>query len=139
MKKKSTTKRKSTLIEKLDKVFSYFIRLRDSDDNGYCRCISCGKIEFWKYIQNGHFVNRGHMSTRFDEKNCNAQCVKCNMYDEGNNIGYMRGLIKKYGPSIIDELYVKKHQESHLHDFDIKVLIEDYQKRVDKLMKQKQL
>lgn len=61
------------------------------------------------------------------------------MYDEGNNIGYMRGLIKKYGPSIIDELYVKKHQESHLHDFDIKVLIEDYQKRVDKLMKQKQL
>lgn len=61
------------------------------------------------------------------------------MYDEGNNIGYMRGLIKKYSPSIIDELYVKKHQESRLHDFDIKFLIEDYQKKVDRLKEQKQL
>lgn len=61
------------------------------------------------------------------------------MYDEGNNIGYMRGLVKKYGPSIIDQLYVKKHQESHLHDFQIKTLISDYQKKVDRLKEEKQL
>lgn len=139
--KRKTKKKKSlsTVIEKLDTVFSQFIRLRDSDQNGYCRCISCGKVVFWKYIQNGHFVNRGHMNTRFDEKNCNAQCVTCNCFDEGNNIGYMRGLIDKYGPRIIDELYIKKNQTKKWDAFDLEVLIQDYQKKVDRLKLEKSL
>lgn len=34
--------------DKLDRIFSEYIRLRDADNNGYIRCISCGKIVFWK-------------------------------------------------------------------------------------------
>lgn len=127
------------LKEKLDRVFSRYIRLRDSNKDGYCRCISCGAIVFWKEIQNGHYVNRGHMGTRFDEKNCNSQCVKCNMFDEGNNIGYTRGLINKYGIKVISELEVKKHSISKLTPVEYEILINHYSDEVKRLMTEKGL
>lgn len=61
---------KSKLRDKLDAVFSKYIRLKYSDDKGYCRCISCGKVFPWKEIQNGHYMSRRYMSTRFSEDNC---------------------------------------------------------------------
>lgn len=127
------------LKEKLDRVFSRYIRLRDSNKDGYCRCISCGAIVFWKEIQNGHYVNRGHMGTRFDEKNCNAQCIRCNMFDEGNNIGYTRGLINKYGIRVISELEAKKHSISKLTPFEYETLIEHYSVEVKRLKAEKGL
>lgn len=127
------------LKEKLDRVFSHFIRLRDSNKDGYCRCISCGAIVFWKEIQNGHYVNRGHMGTRFNEKNCNSQCIRCNMFDEGNNIGYTRGLINKYGIKVISELEVKKHSISKLTPVEYEILINHYSDEVKRLMTEKGL
>lgn len=73
MKKKAPTIKE--LKEKLDKVFSYYIRLRDADENGYCKCCTCGKKFHWKKIQNGHWISRGKLSTRFHEQNCNSQCL----------------------------------------------------------------
>ena len=144
IKKNGSSSRSSRLAvpklkEKLDRVFSQYIRLRDSDDNGYCRCISCGSIHFWKDIHNGHYVNRGHMGTRFSERNCNAQCVKCNMFDEGNVIGYTRGLIRKYGVKVIDELEVKKHSYSKLTTTEYRILIDHYTEKVDVLKIEKNL
>lgn len=131
--------KKPDLKAKLDKIFSEFIRLRDADSNGMVGCISCMKIDHWENVDCGHFVNRGHMSTRYNEKNCNAQCRKCNRFDEGNSIGYTRGLIRKYGTQVIDELEILKHQESHLSDFDYEVLIKHYQKEVKRLREEKGL
>lgn len=126
-------------MKKLDRIFSEFIRLRDADKNGYCKCISCGKIQHWKEVDNGHFVNRSHMSTRFDEKNCNAQCRKCNRFDEGNNIGYMKGLVAKYGDKIIDELYVKKHHTSKFSKVEFELMADYYKKKVSELKKEKNI
>lgn len=130
---------KTRLKERLDRIFSEFIRLRDSDERGLASCISCGKTVHWKEADCGHFVNRSHMSTRYDEKNCNLQCRSCNRFDEGNNIGYMKGLIKKYGPSVIDELETLKGQTSRLSEFDYKVLIEHYKREAKKLKQEKGL
>lgn len=130
---------KSSLVEKLDRIFSQFIRLRDSNSDGYCSCISCNSIHFWKTIHNGHYVNRKHMSTRYNEKNCNAQCIKCNTFDEGNVIGYTKGLIKKYGESVIDELDMLKHSISKINNYEFEILIDHYKKEVDRLLKEKGL
>jgi hypothetical protein len=124
-------------INKLDRVFSEFIRLRDASANGYVRCISCGKIGHWKDVDCGHYVNRKHLSTRWHEKNCNAQCRACNRFDEGNMLGYTKGLVKKYGPSVLDELDMLKHQTSKLSDFEGKLLIKHYQDKLKELKKQK--
>ena len=68
-----TVKKKPDLKAKLDKEFSLFIRLRDCMPNGYFKCISCGQIKPFEQADNGHYLNRQHMSTRFDEMNFNAQ------------------------------------------------------------------
>lgn len=122
---------------KLDRVFSEYIRLRDADENGFVRCISCGKVHHWKQVDNGHYVNRKHLSTRWHEKNCNGQCRACNRFDEGNMLGYTKGLIKKYGSGILDELEVMKYQTSKLTTFEGRLLVKDYQKKVSDLLKKK--
>ena len=135
MKMKKKKKMTKSIIQRLDKVFSIFIRLRDSNENGYIRCISCGKIVHWKKSDCGHFINRKHLSTRWHEKNCNAQCRACNRFDEGNFPGYLVGINKKYGTKILDELTLLKYQVSKLTDLEGKLLIDYYKKRVKELEK----
>ena len=84
IKKKPLPKRKRqpsarTLIVKLDKVFSLYIRLRDSKPFGYkaFKCISCGKIKPFSKADCGHYYSRAKMSTRYDEENCNSECSSC--------------------------------------------------------------
>lgn len=67
----------ATLVKKLDKVFSQYIRLRDALPNGTFRCISCGRIKPFEQADAGHFHSRRHMSTRFDELNVSAECRYC--------------------------------------------------------------
>jgi len=88
-------KKKPDLVDKLDRIFSLFIRYRDTMPNGYFQCISCGKIKPFNKADCGHYINRQHMSTRFDEMNCNAQCSHCNRFMEGNIQDYRRRLVAK--------------------------------------------
>lgn len=120
-------KRKPNLKLKLDRVFSEFIRKRDSN-NGYFKCISCGQIKPYNQADCGHYINRQHMSTRFHEMNCNAQCRSCNRFDEGNIQGYRKGLIAKYGERLVNILELKKHQSRSYSDFEYAALIKHYQK-----------
>lgn len=135
-KKKPSVK---TLKRKLDDIFSIYIRKRDANVSGFCRCISCGAVHHWKEVDCGHYVNRSHMGTRYSERNCNAQCRKCNRFDEGNNIGYTRGLINKYGVKILAELEVKKHTYTSMSPFDYEILINHYREEIKKLDKNKSL
>lgn len=121
-----------------DEWMSKYIRLRDANENGYGRCISCGKVVHWSEADNGHFINRGHLNTRYDEQNCNLQCRSCNRFDEGNSEGYRRGLIAKYGEKIIDHLYLKKHLFRKYTVFELKAIADDYRRRFNELKKIKQ-
>ena len=133
-KKKTNT---NSLIEKLDDIFSKYIRLRDSDNNGRCKCISCNLVMEWKFMHNGHYINRVHKSTRFDERNCNAQCVECNMYSDGNLENYKRGLIRKYGVKVVSELEDKKNIISDNKSSDYIFMIDYYKEKVKQLLKEK--
>lgn len=130
---------KSNLKLRLDTVFAKFIRLRDAMPNGTFRCISCGRILPYDESDCGHYINRQHMATRFSEKNCNAQCRKCNRFDEGNIQGYRRGLIAKYGEPTVLMLEAMKNQINKISDFEYETLIEFYKKEVKRLKKEKQI
>ncbi len=72
--------KKPNLKTKLDRVFSEYIRLRDTaghSKEGYFRCISCGQIKPYSQADCGHYIGRQHMATRYNEINCNAQCRNC--------------------------------------------------------------
>ena len=126
------TKKKPDLKAKLDKVFSEYIRKRDTR-NGVFKCISCGSILPYEQADCGHYVNRKHMSTRFDEMNCNAQCRSCNRFDEGNIQGYRRGLVALYGEQQVNLLEAKKHNFRKYSDFEYEVLIKHYKEEIKKL------
>ena len=132
-------KKKPDLVAKLDKVFSRYIRLRDAMPNGYFRCISCNEIKPFEQADCGHYINRQHMSTRFDEMNCNAQCRKCNRFMEGNMSGYRRGLVAKYGEQRVLLLESKKNQTRKYSDFEYAELIKYYKVLNVKLRKEKGL
>ena len=131
-------KKKPDLKALLDKEFSLFIRLRDSS-GGYFKCISCGQIKPFEQADCGHYINRQHMSTRFDEMNCNAQCRKCNRFMEGNMSGYRRGLVAKYGEQRVLLLESKKNQTRKYSDFEYEQLIKYYKVLNAKLRKEKGL
>ena len=132
-----TVKKKIDLKAKLDRVFSMYIRLRDSREFDFkaFRCISCGRILPFEKADNGHYINRQHMSTRFDEMNCNAQCSHCNRFQEGNMQGYRNGLIRKYGEQKVVLLEMKKNTIRKFSDFEYEQLIKYYSALV-KQMKQ---
>lgn len=131
-------KRKVNLKAKLDTQFSFFIRARDAMPSGFAKCISCGKIHFWRDLQCGHYMSRRYMATRFDEDNCHAQCVACNMFNQGNIQGYRRGLLEKIGEKRINLIEVKAMSMTRQYsDFEYKELIKYYKLRTEKLRKEK--
>ena len=147
IKKKPWTKKaekaglsKPKLIKELDSWFSRYIRLKYSDKNGYCRCISCGKVYFWKDIQNGHYMSRRYMSTRFSEDNCRPQGVECNIFNQGAIQMYRRTLIKQIGEQRVDLIEVRARQENKNWSlFELQAMIKYYKAEVEKLLEEKHL
>lgn len=124
---------------KLDRVFSEFIRLRDAGSNGFIRCFCCGKMLHWKKSENMHFIPRQHMSLRFNEINCNAGCTYCNHFMNGNIEAYTLNLQKVHGNDILERLMLIKNTPSKMGDFEANVLIDHYKKEVNRMKKEKGL
>lgn len=101
---------KPQLLKQLTLVFNRYIRLRDTEievvatgERGGA-CISCETEYPFAKLQAGHFVPAHVAATRFDERNVNGQCVRCNKYLHSNPYGYILGLRKKYGAGVAYEL-----------------------------------
>ena len=104
MTKKKTLKYWKT---KIDKVFHEYIRRRDADNNtGYCNCITCQKRIHFTESDAGHFISRGKLSTRYDERNVYSQCRKCNRFEYGRQYEYSLAL----GEQLSEELLIKSRE-----------------------------
>lgn len=90
-------------IDQLDKVFSIYIRLRDSREFHYkaFRCISCGDVKPFEQMDCGHFVGRTCMALRWDERNCHGECKFCNRMNSSHLLYYRKNLIIKLGTDAI--------------------------------------
>lgn len=130
---KTKAKKKPDLVKKLDRVFSLYIRLRDTIPGGYVRCISCGQVKKFEDVDCGHFHSRRHMATRFSEDNAHAECRFCNRFSADHLIGYERNLIRKIGRQKFDLLNVKAHSACHYLDCELEEMIRHYTLEVKKL------
>ena len=135
--KKKSSPSLSTLVDRLDTVFSRYIRLRDAMPSGMFRCISCGKIKPIEQADCGHFHSRTHMSTRFDEDNCHAECRYCNRFSADHIIGYRENLIKKIGEQRFKLLDIKAHETKKWSHFELEQLAKYYRALVQNLQKEK--
>jgi hypothetical protein len=89
------------------------VRLKAADDNGYCKCITCGVSKPWQQMQGGHFIERGKKATKIDETNIHPQCQQDNMWGMKNTttvLAYRNAMIDMYGSDYVDDL-VKRSKE----------------------------
>lgn len=124
-----------TLMRKADEAFSLFIRTRDSQpyEGRAFKCISCGRVLPIDQADCGHYCNRQHMSLRFSELNCHAQCRKCNRFMEGNIQDYRKGLIQKIGEAKVLILETTKHISNKISNFELELLYKHYKAETKKL------
>jgi len=124
---------------KLWSIFSLYIRLRDSDEKGYGKCITCGKPCFYKEADCGHGVGRQYKATKFDERNNHLQCRRCNYYGAGEQAIYKEEVEKRYGKGTWDELVLKSRQVCKRGKVEIEVMTEYYRKEVKRLKELKHI
>jgi hypothetical protein len=108
-----------------DKYFSQYIRLRDSNKFGVAECVTCGDKKPWKQLQNGHFVTRSCNLLRYDDLNCHAQCVACNMFKAGNLYEYGKQIDLRYGDGTADRLHAQRHTTHKLKIEELQKIITD--------------
>jgi hypothetical protein len=117
--------KRSTLIKKLDTVFSIYIRRKDAV-NEIAQCVTCGKKDHWSKLQNGHWASRRHYSTRWDERNCNVQCAGCNVFRAGEIYLYTKYLCSKYGDNFPEQLHIQSKQICKFTDVELQEKIDYY-------------
>lgn len=85
------------------KLFSKYIRLKDADENGYIKCVTCGNIQHYTKMHAGHYIHN-KKAIYFDERNVNPQDIRCNHFLNGNLAKYHEYMLKTYGQDVIDYL-----------------------------------
>ena len=128
---------KADLVERLDRVFSLYIRLRDAMDGGRCVCISCGRQFPFEQMQCGHYIRRAVMATRFDPLNCWGQCPECNCHKAGNLTEYRRNLVQKIGAENFEELLALSRTTRKWGESELKDAIRFYTKEAKRLSAEK--
>lgn len=125
--------------DKLWRVFSVWVRLRDADSNGLCRCITSGKLIPWTECDAGHFISRRHMATKYDERNVHAQGRGHNRLHAGEQLLYAKAIDKKYGSGTADKILARSRGTRKFEQFEIDALTKHYQAEVARLKKEKGL
>jgi len=123
----------SKLKKKLDSLFSQYTRLRNADHLARVKCFTCGVEKHWKEQQAGHFQSRSHHSTRWDEVNVQVQCVKCNMFRQGEQYKFGMYLDQKYGEGTAEELEIRSKTIVKLNRTDYEEAIERYKQKIKEL------
>ena len=123
----------SKLKKKLDVLFSQYIRRRNADHLGRVKCFTCGVEKHWKEQQAGHFQSRSHHSTRWDEVNVQVQCVKCNMFRQGEQYKFGLYLDDRFGDGTAEELEHRAKTIVKLTRTDYEEAIERYKQKIREL------
>jgi len=117
---------RTDLIKKADIIFSRYIRDLCSNDQGFCSCITCGAYMPSTEIQNGHYIKRRHMATRFSLMNCHCQCEQCNNDEARTDSIYREKMIELYGLEAVEGLERLKNLDVKYSESDLKEIIQKY-------------
>lgn len=119
--------------KKLWTQFSRYIRLRDADSNGMCRCITCSRVAHWKQMHCGHCIPRQYWGVRYNEKNNHSQCPRCNAFEGGRQHEYAIAIDEKYGHGAWDALKIKSRLGKRPSAFEMEAMRKEYKRLADEL------
>lgn len=116
--------------EKVAKLLQRLVRMKYADDDGYCTCVTCGKVDHWKSMDGGHFISRKYNATVLVEKNIHPQCKGCNRYMSGRYDDYALFMIDTYGEEFVRELNQSKYQVKKFTRFELEELESELKDRI---------
>ena len=122
---KPKAKKRSWYVKELDRVFSLYIRQTKKPV-----CVTCGKKDDPKNLQNGHYYSRGKLPTRWVEDNCWPQCVGCNVFKSGNYTEYALFMLKELGEPRMRELHQLANSGEKIPTPVIREKIEEYKQKL---------
>jgi len=131
MAKKTTS---ATLRSKALKTLQKLARISAADDNGYCQCVSCGKIDHYKNMDGGHFIPKGSSNRwALDEQNVHPQCKGCNgfgMKHGSAEAQYTIWMLDWYGKEAVEHMLATKKAPIKYYSSDYREMIEDWGQQI---------
>ena len=121
----------SKLKKDLDKVFSLYIRLRYASKDGIVKCFTCDKTAHYKKMHAGHFMSRKHHATRWNEDNVQVQCVKCNLFGQGEQYAFGKLLDIRIAEGKAEELQELSRTTVKYMRFEYEDMIKFYKEKVN--------
>lgn len=119
---------------RLDDIFSKWLRLSLADKDGKCECYTCKKKFYWTAMQAGHFVRRGNMLLRWDERNVKPQCEGCNCHrEEREMLEVFAQHLEKETPGIVAILKEEQYIIYKPSRTDLNQMIVEYSIKFKKL------
>ena len=99
---KKRNKKSLTIAQEVEKaavLLQKLVRMKASDDNGYCQCVSCKRVAHYKTMDGGHYFSRRHSRLKLYEEQIHPQCKRCNMMmsDPMVQDAYRDYMIEMYG------------------------------------------
>lgn len=126
---------RQSLIKRLDKLTSLYVRQNGADRQGFNVCYTCGARHHWKDLDCGHYIKRRYLHTRWDLSNVRPQCRNCNRTLGGNYKIYEPKIIKELGQDNVQKLWDKAYNTSKIPTTVLEGLAEDLKKKVDSMGK----
>jgi hypothetical protein len=74
----------------------------------------------------------------FDEMNVNAQCRRCNRFEEGNHFIYRGWLVSRYGEKKVEELERRARITGGFTTADLLQMAKDYRARTKAIIERKE-
>ena len=119
------------LINKLDRIFSEYIRKKNADKKGFVTCITSQKKYHYSEVDAGHFISRKEMSTRWHEDNVWPQSRFHNRFRYGKQYEYSLALEKKK-QGLPKHLYNLSKETVKYSISDLEEMVEKYKKLLEK-------
>lgn len=123
----------SVLKKQLDAIFSKYLRTYYADDTGMVECYTCKSMHRIESMHAGHFCSRRWLSVRWDFLNVMPQCVKCNIFDSGQQWLFAERLNTDFGRGTAEAIMEKSKQTVKMSRSDYEELIEDYTEKYNNL------
>lgn len=109
------------LIWQLDIHTSRIVRHRDG------KCVTCGS-RF--NLQCSHFYSRQYIIIRFDLRNCNAMCGRCNKRHNTDPFPYLNYMQEHYGSDLVAELHALRMSLCKMMDEELMTTLIRYKAMV---------
>lgn len=124
--------------EKAWPMFSKYIRLKASNQQGLVKCITCeawGPWDIW--AQAGHFIPGRGNAVLYDERQVHPQCYHCNCNLYGNWPVYLVAMTDMHGPKIVSEMILNSRMVVTMYASDHIAVFEKYSMLFKKLSKER--